>query len=36
MLSIIQRAVLDRLGSLALPRGATTLDAPCGAGALAI
>jgi SAM-dependent methyltransferase len=35
-LSIIQRAVLRRLESLDFPRGATILDAPCGAGGLSI
>jgi 2-polyprenyl-3-methyl-5-hydroxy-6-metoxy-1,4-benzoquinol methylase len=35
-LSIIQRAVYQRVLALHLPRGARVLDAPCGAGALAI
>jgi 2-polyprenyl-3-methyl-5-hydroxy-6-metoxy-1,4-benzoquinol methylase len=34
-LSVIQRAALGAFGSLALPSGATVLDAPCGNGALA-
>jgi SAM-dependent methyltransferase len=35
-LSIIQRAVLARAARLPLPPGAPVLDAPCGAGALAL
>jgi SAM-dependent methyltransferase len=35
-LTIIQRAVLERIPSLNLPAGARVLDAPCGGGALAI
>ena len=35
-LSIIQRAVFRRVLDLHLPRGSRVLDAPCGAGALAI
>lgn len=31
----MQRAALGRLGALGLPRGASILDAPCGAGLLA-
>jgi SAM-dependent methyltransferase len=35
-LTIIQRAVLARIPSLSLPRGARVLDAPCGSGALTL
>lgn len=35
-LSVIQRAVLRRVGSLSLHAGARLLDAPCGAGALTL
>jgi 2-polyprenyl-3-methyl-5-hydroxy-6-metoxy-1,4-benzoquinol methylase len=35
-LSVIQQSVLRRVRSLALPAGAKVLDAPCGAGAMAI
>jgi SAM-dependent methyltransferase len=34
-LSVIQRAALDAFNALALPKGATVLDAPCGDGSLA-
>ena len=35
-MTIIQRAVLARIASLSLPRGARVLDAPCGSGALTV
>jgi SAM-dependent methyltransferase len=35
-LSVIERAVFARISELALPAGARVLDAPCGAGALAL
>jgi SAM-dependent methyltransferase len=35
-LSVIQEAVLRRVGSLALPAGAKLLDAPCGGGAMVV
>ncbi len=34
--SVIQKAVLRRVSELGLPTGARVLDAPCGAGALAV
>jgi SAM-dependent methyltransferase len=34
-LSVIQRAALDAINALALPKSTTLLDAPCGDGALA-
>jgi cyclopropane fatty-acyl-phospholipid synthase-like methyltransferase len=34
-LSVIQRAALCSFKALALPKGATVLDAPCGDGSLA-
>jgi ubiquinone/menaquinone biosynthesis C-methylase UbiE len=36
LLSVIQSAVLRRVSKLGLPAGARVLDAPCGAGALAL
>jgi SAM-dependent methyltransferase len=36
LLSVIQSAVLRRVSMLGLPAGARVLDAPCGAGALAL
>lgn len=35
-LTIIQRAVLERVAALGFPPGARILDAPCGSGALAV
>jgi SAM-dependent methyltransferase len=35
-LSVIQKSVLRRVSSLALPAGAQLLDAPCGAGAMVL